>query len=483
MRNMGNYKSLITAFLLLLVSSHLYAEGEIPGEGYSQNKEIRNNRAVVSQALNDSTYQNRINSTYNASNKDIVARYESSYTNTDGAKTNLSATVTKPSNAAKVASTLAKRLEKAKALGKASLPSFLGSAALTALVNGIGWVMDEGGKVTKASTSCSSNGSTCPAFEYYFTDYTNYYSDLSAACNGIYSKTTQFTTQNSDCKLVGNQILLYKKNTDATYGQFGYRYKNSYYSSTATQPATEVNTDELATKIAEQINNPTYTTAEENNKKLIAAAYGLDPTFSLSDDTVNGLAIKIGDQVAAALQAAAEVQTGTATTTDSSDSATGTATVQPASTTATGTTTGTGTSTTNPDGSTTTETQTSSQFQMPAFCDWASIMCDWYKYTQEKYEEVKTAITDFVKAPDATDTALDIDTETDTQDAPILNFGGQCPASIQLASGQIAGIDIDWQFDFTDFCTVLSTYVRPILIAMGAFIAILILGGVRTTDD
>ena len=478
MRNMGNYKSLITAFLLLLVSSHLYAEGEIPGEGYSQNKEIRNNRAVVSQALNDSTYQNRINSTYNASNKDIVARYESSYTNTDGAKTNLSATVTKPSNAAKVASTLAKRLEKAKALGKASLPSFLGSAALTALVNGIGWVMDEGGKVTMPDSSYSS---TLYAARY-GSKTSSYLSSKEAACLDlgklIYtSYTVVSVTVASGC--------IYKLRNSS-----GSEFSNSsplgvFLQEANTEPQTviEVNTTDLATKIAEQINNPTYTTAEENNKKLIAAAYGLDPTFSLSDDTVNGLAIKIGDQVAVALQAAAEVQTGTATTTDSSDSATGTATVQPASTTGTATTTGTGTTTTNPDGSTTTETQTSSQFQMPAFCDWASIMCDWYKYTQEKYEEVKTAITDFVKAPDATDTALDIDTETDTQDAPILNFGGQCPESIQLASGQIAGIDIDWQFDFTDFCTVLSTYVRPILIAMGAFIAILILGGVRTTDD
>lgn len=84
-------------------------------------------------------------SKYNVSSSRDVTSNGSKYKQT----TNVAVEVSKAEKAATIANRAKNMAEYAKKLGKASLPAFLGSAALTGLLNGIGWVMDEGGKITK----------------------------------------------------------------------------------------------------------------------------------------------------------------------------------------------------------------------------------------------------------------------------------------------------------------------------------------------
>ena len=81
---------------------------------------------------------------------------DSGYDPDTGKKIRIEANVTQTANKAKVASTLADRLSKAKDYakhtGKASIPTFVGMAAFHGLMEGIGWVIDEGGEVKRLPT-------------------------------------------------------------------------------------------------------------------------------------------------------------------------------------------------------------------------------------------------------------------------------------------------------------------------------------------
>lgn len=105
------------------------------------------------------------------------------------------------------------------------------------------------------------------------------------------------------------------------------------------------------------------------------------------------------------------------------------------------------TQTTNPDGTTT----NTGSFKLPAFCDWAMTMCQWYKdwtssdqvykdhmtkteehQTEEKtfWEDVKDFFTFFTEEDnkDNEDTEVDIEEEDAPQlDTNILNASGECP--------------------------------------------------------
>ncbi|WP_180077902.1 virulence factor TspB C-terminal domain-related protein [Acinetobacter sp. YH12208] len=88
-------------------------------------------------------------SKYNVSSSRDVTSNGSKYKQT----VNVAVEVSKAEKAATIANRAKNMAEYAKKLGKASLPAFVGSAALTGLIEGIGWVMGEGGQITKAPDS------------------------------------------------------------------------------------------------------------------------------------------------------------------------------------------------------------------------------------------------------------------------------------------------------------------------------------------
>lgn len=110
----------------------------------------------------------------------------------------------------------------------------------------------------------------------------------------------------------------------------------------------------------------------------------------------------------------------------------------------------------------------SSGFDLPNFCDWATYICDFV---------------DWIKQDD-----IEKNTEIDVNEEPIqsidttVKFNGQCPVPLTYDfnyGGQSQSFGIK---DFTPFCSMLNDILKPIVIAVSSFVAVLIIGGVRTDE-
>lgn len=137
--------------------------------------------------------------------------------------------------------------------------------------------------------------------------------------------------------------------------------------------------------------------------------------------------------------------------------------------------------TTNPDG-TTAETE----FEMPVACTWMPIVCEAASVVINKpaewAESIKAAYDDavdyFKSEPEQTDNTLDIGEENQTQPDTTISFQTSCPAKIPLTFNW-NGQTLDFSFDFTIWCESISTFVYPIVVALGSLHALYIVAGVR----
>ena len=139
--------------------------------------------------------------------------------------------------------------------------------------------------------------------------------------------------------------------------------------------------------------------------------------------------------------------------------------------------------------------------EFPVFCSWAPTVCEaaqvvisfpntltgWYNDTKTKAEEWAASIAEaWTAAKDwATTEKQDEPTELEipepeqqTVDTDV-SFNASCPAPYTLASFTAFGSSHNWTIDFSDMCSAITTFVRPVVIAMGALSAALIVGGVR----
>lgn len=136
----------------------------------------------------------------------------------------------------------------------------------------------------------------------------------------------------------------------------------------------------------------------------------------------------------------------------------------------------------------------------PVFCSWAPSICeaasvvinfpitltDWWNRSTtaltEAYTFAKTKVQEFsdiFKEEPQTDTELEFNDPTDDVTDTSVSFSSSCPPPIVLADFNFHGIPIHWELDFSAWCDSLSTYLKPIVISMASFSAVLILGGVR----
>lgn len=163
--------------------------------------------------------------------------------------------------------------------------------------------------------------------------------------------------------------------------------------------------------------------------------------------------------------------------------------------------TATGTQTQNPTKPETTDLK----LEFPKFCGWAPIVCEaaqvvisfpqtltnWWETGKSKSEEWATSISEAWTAakewatsePSQDNTQVDVENnntqEIDTQ----VSFSSQCPANIKLADFSYHGISQSWDVDFSKFCDVFATYLRPVVISIGAFSAVLIVSGVGVREN
>ncbi|MEL4297704.1 virulence factor TspB C-terminal domain-related protein [Acinetobacter ursingii] len=140
----------------------------------------------------------------------------------------------------------------------------------------------------------------------------------------------------------------------------------------------------------------------------------------------------------------------------------------------------------------------------PVFCNWAPTVClaaqtvislpqtliNWWDsattsiseswtWAKSRYESAVTSISEFFSEETNTDTELEFNDPTDDITDTTISFSDQCPAPIILADFNYHGIQQKWEMDFTGWCDVLTTYFKPIAIAMAGFSAVLIVSGVR----
>lgn len=114
----------------------------------------------------------------------------------------------------------------------------------------------------------------------------------------------------------------------------------------------------------------------------------------------------------------------------------------------------------------------------PVFCSWAPSMC----VLADKVQEAITDAREWVKESEQTDTELDIPEQEQQETDTNITFNGSCPAKITLVNFNYHGNQQNWEVDFTDWCSAVTTYIRPIVISMGAFSAVLIVSGVRINE-
>ena len=154
--------------------------------------------------------------------------------------------------------------------------------------------------------------------------------------------------------------------------------------------------------------------------------------------------------------------------------------------------TGTGTQTkdpANPD-------VTNLTLEFPIFCNWAPSVCeaaqtvisfpqtltDWWNTATTSIAEAWTSAKEWATSKtETTDTELDIPDEEEQGTDTNISFDNSCPAPISVPVSW-NGNTIHFDFSFDMFCQSFGTYVKPIIIALGAFHAVLIVSGVRINE-
>lgn len=385
-----------------------------------------------------------------------------------GKKIRIEANVTQTANKAKVASTLADRLKKAsdyaKKAGKASIPSFVGGAAVQALVDGVGWVIDEGGEVKRVAEPNASNsqGKYCVSS-------TQCAYSIPQLIND-YWKDSPDEYKYVSHTISGSSGIATVRNKQGGKLQTGFSVKtNPNYDPDS--PTHETVTPEQlakALKNALDSNNPALAAAIAD---AIKAAYTPEGKLaSIGDEQANGLAVNAADTARDAVNKASK-NTGTEPTssgkpgyykiTDGEKTVEGY--VYPSDTSAsTKTDTKTETTTDPVTGNQTTTGTSTGSFQLPAFCDWAGIVCDWINWTKEE--------------PDQPEEPKPVFEEINVPFTPfsIAKFNAQCPPDENL-SLTLMEQEMSFVFPMKPFCDFFSG-IKPFVIALASFWAVKLIG-------
>lgn len=387
-----------------------------------------------------------------------------------GAKAEVVAKVTQPADTGKAAKTLADRLGKAKDYaknaGKASIPAFLGGAAVQALVDGVGWVMDEGGKVTQT-----------PVYENYIYDH--------AVVQGWKGATASAACSTYASNLGDGQVVNVGPISQSPSGAFTFKCEVKYYegqiSHTETgsvvnyrentdtpPPPQEVTQEQLteALKNALESNNPALAAAIA---EAIKAAYSYDGSEG-QDNSTNTIAIGTANDMNEAVDRAFDNPTPNATSdkpsgyykiTDGEKTVEGYVTT-PDTKGKTETETKTETTTDPVTGNQTTTGTSTGSLELPAFCDWAGIVCDWINWTKEE--------------PDQPEEPEPVFEEINVPFTPfsIAKFNAQCPPDENL-SLTLMEQEMSFVFPMKPFCDFFSG-IKPFVIALASFWAVKLIG-------
>lgn len=403
----------------------------------------------------------------------------------DGSATRVVAEAVLNTDKEKVAKDWAKKLNHAAKFGTGVLGGAAVGLMVDQLLEAIDYVMGEGGQVLKKPNLTDPDS---PNVQYYYTiqlqggvtfpsgvNTSSKFISAEAACRAVNGGTAggnKITYAHTTLKINGYDSTCYGTwygwSTPQTYASAIRRNNPNYDSSSSSepQPATENDIkDAIKTKVLDKAS--TDPTARNLAKNLVKESYA-----RIWDDKGNSLEIRgdVTNKQKDILNSNDPTSDGHTTSTPTiTDGKSGSGSSSSGSSSS-GTSEGT---TFNPDGSvasssvtTTTTTSTSTtniEFELPAFCDWASTVCEWLGWTQEPLEQ---------------DTELDIpDPELPEIDTDI-SFSGECPADRTVYFPMPLGKNLEFTLSYQLLCEPLEQ-AKPVLIAVGLFLSALIVGGLR----
>jgi hypothetical protein len=332
------------------------------------------------------------------------------------------------------------------------------------------WVIDEGGKVTKKpdDSGVSNPGSLDPSVQFgYESNATKkIYSNEINACD--YLKTV-----NGGAGIAGasfayadynKKYCYYSWKGDVYAWSIYTRVQNPNYDPSAQPPENTVVSEEEKEQILKNLlNDPKYA---DLAAQMIGNTYSMGPDNSEPDPNVVNDLKNAQKEVLKSDNPKGDGKTRTDPKIDTGTQGQADTTPKPDTGTGTNPDTGTGT---NPDPN----TGSTTNFELPAFCNYAAKLCDWLDWTQEDKE--------LEEAEKEEPEELDLG----TIDKNRFRANGQCPAPIQVNESVRSlgkSVDFDLTIEWTQICNVAED-TSPLVLLISTITGLLILvGGGRSSE-
>lgn len=411
---------LFLLLLIILICTHTYAANDLDDWNGNVSKEVR-------QKLNNDTTTYKTLSSVKATAEQSSSKYTDSVTRS-GSKVGVTIDALKvPTSKADIAKAyLARHKGAIKNLAKGGAYTFVGSVALGALIKGIGWVMDEGGKLQVHNQIPYNH----PSREFYYNldlgGQSGSYSTVSELCNFAINRWGSNTT----CSVVGNSVNAY---INGSQFLIGYKIKNPYYNSSTTEPSPvqEVTDSQFQQAIQDQLTNAPNS---DLSNQLATDAYTLQDSLGKAIDSlakadttsgINDAAKTLVDAAKSAIVNDANPQNAKLTSGSSGKAETETETK-------------------NQDGTTGEPSKSFTNFQLPSFCDWASYVCefiDWVKEDPEQPESIELPTTELTERSFVEN---------------LFKVTASCPPDNTLTLPLPHGPVFTYTFTYTRFCSYLD---------------------------
>lgn len=432
---------LFLLLLIILICTHTYAANDLDDWNGNVSKEVR-------QKLNNDTTTYKTLSSVKATAEQSSSKYTDSVTRA-GSKVGVTIDALKvPASKTDIAKAyLARHKGAIKNLAKGGAYTFVGSAALGVLIKGIGWVMDEGGKITKPETLDNSpkaneqyrwfyGGGSAFGGDQYF----SYSLNASAVCNLILAahsgKEPWNYDQVSPYSSTDKQVNCWVSSSKTSYsgGAGAQRDINPKYDPNATTnpsgPQT-ITDSQFQQAIQDQLTNAPNS---ELSNQLATDAYTLQDSSGKATDSlakadttsgINDAAKTLVDAAKSAIANDANPQNAKLTSGSSGKAETETETK-------------------NEDGTIGEPSKSSTNFQLPAFCDWASYVCEFIDWVKEDPEQPES---------------IDLPTTELTERSFVENLfkvTASCPPDNTLTLPLPHGPVFTYTFTYTRFCSYLD---------------------------
>lgn len=443
----------------------------------------------------------------------------------DGSNATINTKVSIPANDDSFKRNTAKH---AKNLLKGGAVAVGAAIAMDQILDGVGWVIDEGGKVTRHPNQDEMDSSSYQ-YGYYNSEVkkTVYTASQAQIAFSDFLKSQNLNDRTIDgCNLKANYIDCswhFKGQTSILSFPF-FQITNPNYNPNSPPPQNvPVSDGEMEDAFYNWFKNNThsltdpvttyiYSPKDSQGNALPKTPEGSDPSFGpneITDEMMDNYMEHRDANLQNPYTTSIQDSTQTDTTQNPDGSKTTTTTNPDGSKTTTRTDTKTDPdtgeitttvteTTTMPDGSTSTKTETSTQTKpkpettdLPAFCDYAATLCTWMnRDTEHKADEKSlwqkiTEWFDWTKEnPDSDNPDNEVDVEEPEEfDTSIFskdrfNVSKSCPVA-ETHTISLSGISVDFSFDLTPICTVLE-FARPALVACSyLYAAYIVIGAAR----